>query len=174
MRRDGKPPREYSLDGSPAAIGRNADNEIVLDDAGVSRYHARIEWRGAACVLEDLGSTNGTWINDERLESPTPIEDGDVVRFGSISFTFTIGGVRTLTLGAESTPPLPNGLTAREAEVLALLAQGSSNREIAEALVLSIRTVERHVCNIYTKIDAHGRAAATAYALANRLSHYRP
>ena len=174
MRRDGKPPRDFSLDGSPVGVGRNADNEIVLDDAGVSRYHARIEWRGSACVLEDLGSTNGTWINDERVDSPAPVNDGDVVRFGSISLTFTVGGVRTLMLETAATLSLPDGLTPREAEVLSLLARGSSNREIADALVLSIRTVERHVGNIYRKIDAHGRVAATAYALDNRLSGRRP
>jgi DNA-binding CsgD family transcriptional regulator/tetratricopeptide (TPR) repeat protein len=60
----------------------------------------------------------------------------------------------------------PDGLTKREVEVLQLLARGNSSREIGEALVLSVRTVERHVANIYLKTDTHGRAQATAYALA--------
>lgn len=66
----------------------------------------------------------------------------------------------------------PNGLTAREVDVLRLLAGGRSNREIAETLVLSERTVERHVANIYRKIDAGGRsarAAAAAFALGQGL-----
>ncbi|MGH2355130.1 MAG: response regulator transcription factor, partial [Chloroflexota bacterium] len=46
---------------------------------------------------------------------------------------------------------------------------GQSNREIAAALVLSVRTVERHVANIYAKIGAHGRAGATAYAFRHEL-----
>ena len=62
----------------------------------------------------------------------------------------------------------PDGLTAREVEVLRLLAAGRTNDEIAAELVLSVRTVERHVGSIYEKIGAHGqgaRATATAYAL---------
>jgi DNA-binding CsgD family transcriptional regulator len=67
-------------------------------------------------------------------------------------------------------PRLPAGLTAREAEVLMLIAAGKSNREIGERLVLSVRTVGRHIANIYVKIDAHNRADATAYALRHGLA----
>ena len=69
-------------------------------------------------------------------------------------------------------PPQAHDLTAREVEVLALLASGMSNREIAEALVLSVRTVERHIANLYDKIGAHdktARATATAYAFRHGL-----
>jgi DNA-binding NarL/FixJ family response regulator len=62
------------------------------------------------------------------------------------------------------------GLTDRELEVLRLVAHGNSNREIAAALVLSIRTIERHIENLYAKIGANGRAEATAYALRQRLA----
>lgn len=61
-------------------------------------------------------------------------------------------------------------LTDRELEVLRLLATGSSNKEIAAALTLSVHTVERHLANIYGKIDARGRADATAFAIRNRIS----
>ena len=54
--------------------------------------------------------------------------------------------------------------------MLHLLAIGESNRQIAEELFLSVRTVERHVTNIYAKIDARGRADATAYALRQGIS----
>jgi len=57
------------------------------------------------------------------------------------------------------------GLSARELEVLRLLANGHSNQEIADLLSLSIRTVERHLSNAYAKIGAHGRTAAIAYVL---------
>lgn len=65
---------------------------------------------------------------------------------------------------------LPDGLTAREAEVLARVAAGETNKEIAAELVLSVRTVERHVDNAYRKIGAHNRAEATAYALRHGLA----
>lgn len=57
------------------------------------------------------------------------------------------------------------GLSAREEEVLRLIAAGLRNREIAARLSLSVHTIERHVTNIYTKLGARGRAEATAYAL---------
>jgi len=67
----------------------------------------------------------------------------------------------------------PAGLSAREMEVLGLIARGRSNQEIAEELFLSVRTVERHISTIYEKLGAHGkaaRAAATAYALKHGLA----
>jgi DNA-binding NarL/FixJ family response regulator len=58
----------------------------------------------------------------------------------------------------------PGGLTARELEVLRQLASGRSNREIAERLTISERTVEHHIANIYGKIAARGRVDATSFA----------
>ncbi len=59
---------------------------------------------------------------------------------------------------------LPAGLRARELEVLRLVAAGKSNPEIGDELVLSVRTVERHLANLYHRIGAHSKAEATAYA----------
>lgn len=61
-------------------------------------------------------------------------------------------------------PPLPGGLSPRETEVLRLLVGGATNREIAKALGISERTIDRHVSNIYTKLDVSSRAAATSFA----------
>jgi DNA-binding NarL/FixJ family response regulator len=57
-----------------------------------------------------------------------------------------------------------HGLSERQLEVLKHVAAGRTNREIADALVISHRTVERHVSDIFTKLDVSSRAAATAYA----------
>jgi DNA-binding NarL/FixJ family response regulator len=73
-----------------------------------------------------------------------------------------------MTAWLSRAPPgteLPDGLTAREAEVLRLLANGRTNKEIAADLVLSVHTVERHVANAYRKISVRNRADATAYVL---------
>ncbi len=69
-------------------------------------------------------------------------------------------------LGGSSAPSL---LTPREGEILELLAKGLSSREIGETLTLSVRTVERHITNIYGKIGAHSRSQATAYAFEHGL-----
>ena len=76
--------------------------------------------------------------------------------------------------GATLTGSLPDGLTARQAEVLRLLAAGMSNKEIAAALYLSPSTVERHLATIYRKLGVAGRVDATRYALAHGLASAAP
>jgi DNA-binding NarL/FixJ family response regulator len=71
--------------------------------------------------------------------------------------------------GAAAEPVLPAGLSDREAEVLRLVAAGLTNRAIAATLTISERTVDRHVSNIFTKLDVSTRAAATAFAYEHRL-----
>jgi len=71
--------------------------------------------------------------------------------------------------GRRESPRVPTRLTARELEVLGLVATGKTNRAIADALGLSEKTVARHVANIFTKLGLTSRAAATAYAYRNRL-----
>ncbi|HEX5167044.1 MAG TPA: helix-turn-helix transcriptional regulator, partial [Thermomicrobiales bacterium] len=66
-------------------------------------------------------------------------------------------------------PVRSDGLTAREIEVLRLIATAMSNRQIAETLFISPRTVERHIANIYLKLDIHSKADATAYAQCHHL-----
>src|SRR5262249_42910145 len=73
-------------------------------------------------------------------------------------------------LPAEQAARAPDGLSAREVEVLALVAQGLTNREIAERLVLSERTVINHLSHIFNKTGVENRAAATAYAFRNGLT----
>ncbi|WP_245618216.1 response regulator transcription factor [Knoellia aerolata] len=65
---------------------------------------------------------------------------------------------------------LPDGLTAREAEVLRLVATGRSNPQIADALFLSQKTVARHLSNIFAKTGVTSRTAATAYAFEHDLT----
>ncbi|MDI2099227.1 LuxR C-terminal-related transcriptional regulator [Ruicaihuangia caeni] len=79
--------------------------------------------------------------------------------------------------GARAEPlhpgPRPDGLTAREIEILSLVAAGMTSRAIANRLVISIDTVGRHITNLYRKIGARGRAEATAYAIRHGL-HAQP
>jgi FHA domain len=68
-------------------LGRG-DVEIRLSDPFASTRHAKITPQGRALVIEDLGSTNGTYLNDESLAGPQPLHDGDRIRIGDSEFTY--------------------------------------------------------------------------------------
>lgn len=76
---------------------------------------------------------------------------------------------RAEMLSRVATPEVKGGLSAREAQVLRLVAAGKTNRGIASELFISERTVERHVSNIFVKLDVSSRAAATAWAYEHQL-----
>jgi len=71
-----------------AVLGRGDQADIVLEDSFASSRHARLVPHGDVIVLEDLGSTNGTYLNDEPLRGPQPLHPGDSVRIGDSVFTF--------------------------------------------------------------------------------------
>ncbi|HWF53375.1 MAG TPA: FHA domain-containing protein [Solirubrobacteraceae bacterium] len=70
-----------------ATLGRG-DVEIRLDDPFASSRHARITRQGNVLVLEDLGSTNGTYLNEEPLNGPQPLHPGDHIRIGDCEFSY--------------------------------------------------------------------------------------
>jgi len=70
----------------------------------------------------------------------------------------------------KSSPTYPDGLTAREVEVLCLVAQGLTDAQIAEQLIISPRTVNTHLTAIYGKIQVSSRTAATRYAIEYHLT----
>jgi hypothetical protein len=69
----------YPLPGGSITLGRRADNHIVIDDPMISRHHARITQQGSAFLLEDMGSANGTWVNNVRITSPVSLRPGDLI-----------------------------------------------------------------------------------------------
>jgi pSer/pThr/pTyr-binding forkhead associated (FHA) protein len=69
-------------------LGRGGGADIQLEDTFASAQHARIVARGSVMVLEDLGSTNGTYLNDEPLRGPQPLHPGDRIRIGDTEFSF--------------------------------------------------------------------------------------
>ena len=69
-------------------LGRGDQADIVLQDSFASTRHARLVPHGDVIVLEDLGSTNGTYLNEEPLRGPQPLHPGDKIRIGDSVFTF--------------------------------------------------------------------------------------
>jgi FHA domain len=70
-----------------ATLGRG-DVEVQLDDPFASSRHARISREGHVVLIEDLGSTNGTYLNDEPLTGPQPLHEGDRIRIGDCEFSY--------------------------------------------------------------------------------------
>ena len=77
----------YDLDGQ-IVLGRGEQADIRLDDPFASSTHARLFQQGNIVVIEDLQSTNGTYLNEELLQSPRPLHPGDLVRIGESEFEF--------------------------------------------------------------------------------------
>ena len=82
MRSGPTPGAVFALEGDQMTIGRDSTNEITINDAEISRRHARLTFQGGKYVLEDLGSTNGTFVNGQRLAGPRVLKAGEVVSFG--------------------------------------------------------------------------------------------
>jgi pSer/pThr/pTyr-binding forkhead associated (FHA) protein len=80
----GRVVKEFTFAKDSLVIGRDPEADIFLDNTGVSRRHAKIEWTSKGYFVEDLGSANGTFLNDEEIERHILDED-DVVRVGKFS-----------------------------------------------------------------------------------------
>jgi len=74
--------RKLELGTSPITFGRSEDNVVVLDDDYTSTHHARIVPRERGWVVEDLGSTNGTWVDRRRITGATLLHSGQRIRIG--------------------------------------------------------------------------------------------
>lgn len=180
------------LDGAEAAA---RDLQHIADDAGSDVLEAMAAHaRGALCLargepseaVEPLRTGFATW---QRVGAPYLAarirvliaqalaalgdEDGaELERSAAVATFRDLGAVpdlERLTAATATPAPTPFGLTAREIEVLRRVASGRTNREIAESLFLSERTVDRHVSNIFAKLDVPTRAAATAFAYQHKL-----
>lgn len=83
------PGTQFTIDGGSVSIGRSSGSDIaVKSDDYASGRHAQLSRHGGLLYVEDLGSTNGTFVNDRKTVGATPLRDGDTVRVGSTTFRF--------------------------------------------------------------------------------------
>jgi len=82
MRAGAEQGKEFPLEKSELVIGRDQGNDIVIIDPEVSRRHARVFLQGGSYVIEDLGSTNGTYVNGQRLTGPYVLRSGELINLG--------------------------------------------------------------------------------------------
>lgn len=78
----------FDLNGDVITAGRNPDNTIPLEFNGISRKHFKLTAQGDNFIVEDAGSKNGTYLNNKKVEIPTPLQKGDMIKLGSVALKF--------------------------------------------------------------------------------------
>lgn len=111
MRSGPNPGKTYELSGDEISIGRDPGNSIAIKDPEISRSHARLTAQPGGYVIEDLGSTNGTFVNEQRLIGPHLLKAGEMVLFAeNVSFLFEEyqpGQGETIVSDPAAAPPSP-------------------------------------------------------------------
>jgi DNA-binding CsgD family transcriptional regulator len=186
------PAVEVLLAAGDVPAARRAADELaaIAAEVDVPAIHAAAgEADGAVRLAEGdpkgaLGPLRAAWLGWRGLDAPYEAarvrvllgracrqlgdDDGAALELDAARTTFEHLGAASDLSRLDARPH--RGLTAREVEVLALVARGKTNRAIAEDLVISEKTVARHLSNIFTKLGLRSRAAATAYAYEHHLA----
>jgi len=109
MQKGPNPGKVFELTVDEIIIGRDIGNRIVINDPEVSRKHARLTSQATGYIIEDLGSTNGTFVNGQRLMGPHMLRQGETIMFGEkINLVYeTVGEDPNATLIHAAPPPAP-------------------------------------------------------------------
>lgn len=84
-------PQEIFELGQFSSLGRDFENDLILDDSLVSRRHAIIIWKNDGFYIEDMKSSNGTYVNGERILEARKLEDEDIISLGNYEYSFKRG-----------------------------------------------------------------------------------
>lgn len=118
----------FRLQSETCLIGRDDGVDVLVEDFRVSRRHAVIERAGGRLMLADAGSTNGTWLNGERLTGAAELRDGDRIRLGGVEFRF-------YDPATALTDPVGTAIHALSRQPPAARAPGDGERPYAGALL---------------------------------------
>jgi len=160
--------KRIAIEREELTVGRADSSDIVLDDKLVSRLHAIFMRRGEVVLVEDLGSNNGTYVQDERLHAIRQLHDGQTVAIGTSRIMFEDAGTageETTQIAQASGLAASTTFTQRQLQVLRLLARGLSNKQIGERLFVSERTVKAYLSSVFEKLEVSNRSAAITAAL---------
>ena len=130
------PGQRFALQGDSLFIGRQEDAALYLDSLAVSRQHARLVCHGGEYFIEDIGSSNGTFVNGRRISRPTPLTEfplyakaGAVIPFNLRTATSSWWGVNEQTHPGRAAPEQPPDRHGQRAVVLAAVTVGDERRE---------------------------------------------
>lgn len=136
---EGRVLKEYVV-GKSVTIGRLPDNTVVIDNPAVSGHHARVFRDGDQMVLEDLKSTNGTFVNDQHIYRHV-LQDGDVILVGKHKLAFETTGTTGLNLPQPALAPLGDTMYLDTKQHRALLATLRAARAEADVAAGALPTV---------------------------------
>jgi len=111
MEQGPRPGLTFELNKPIITLGREANNDIVIEDPQVSRHHARLTQQGTGYAVEDLGSTNGTFINGHRVMGTRPLNSGDTLGLGDtvvLKVVGVAGAGETVVAHPQPQPAMPS------------------------------------------------------------------
>jgi pSer/pThr/pTyr-binding forkhead associated (FHA) protein len=157
-------------EGVIATLGRLPSCNFILDDPSVSRRHAELRLEDCGIEVSDLGSRNGTFVEDVRVRRGRVLPD-QVVRFGDITFTVatvestgeeTEDPKETVRRRGQRSHPTEDALSDAQRRVFELLLEGLPEKTMAKRLSLSQHTIHNHMRAILRRFGVHSRAQLMA------------
>ncbi len=158
---------EYVLmEGATATIGRSKHNDICVPERHVSRRHAVIHFRDGIFMLSDLGSANGTYVNDRKLDDPFPLAGGDVIRLfvPELQFIAGVTDEERETASASGTLIVPSRVNRPHLSITSGIQEGTEF-----ALLADIMTIGRVTAEGAFDISLDDRAISRPHARMERL-----
>jgi pSer/pThr/pTyr-binding forkhead associated (FHA) protein len=170
----------FNLEAGEFILGRSSSCDFVVHDPSVSRRHAKITVREDSITVADLGSLNGTYLDEWQVQAVSEVAEGQILRFGSLSFrlsnTQACEAELDSALETERCNELADGrpgspaLSQAQTRVLEQLLGGFAEKQVASRLCLSQHTVHNHVRAIFKTFGVHSRAELLA-AFVHRDTH---
>ncbi|MBN2353581.1 MAG: FHA domain-containing protein [Spirochaetales bacterium] len=155
------------IDRFPFTVGRDKNCSLAIASKTISRRHSEIYPQGDLLAVRDLGSTNGTFVNSNRVTAGVFLRDDDTIAFAEQQFRIyssedhtTGSGQQTNHLSAQQRGAnfaAFYDLSKREEEVLFHLLQGKSTKMISKSLFITEGTAKNHILKIFEKTGAHSR-----------------
>ncbi len=155
------------LDRFPFIVGRNTGCHLCLNSVNISRKHARFLVEKGEIYIIDLDSTNGTLVNNEKIDKQTRLENNFTISFGEFEFKIHSSEpeddahyTKTIienTSDERGTFIKNFNLTKKETEILILLLKGTPTKDIGKRLSISSGTAKNHILNIYKKTGTHSK-----------------
>lgn len=108
--------RSYDLKADQTTVGRLDDNAFHIPDGSVSSHHCIIHLRGGEVFVQDLNSTNGTFVNGNQITGEAPVKPGQILRLGQIEIRLESGDPKPAQKKLEQTIVIPRGVSLSEAD----------------------------------------------------------